>query len=524
MGAGAMAGASLLSLPAIGQSAGKSTLRFVPETDLSVLDPIFSPVTITQNHGYHVYDTLYGVDDSYAPKPQMAAGHTISDDGRTWEFKLRDGLKFHDGEPVRAVDCAVSMERWSKRDAFGQQLATAVDSWEAVDDKTLRVNLKRPYPLLLDAIAQPSSNGQFIMPERIAQTDAFTAITDATGSGPFKFLPDEYVSGSRVVYEKFADYVPRDEPAQRTAGGKVAHFDRIEWHIIPDKATSASAIRSGEVDWLEYAENDLLPLLATDPRVKLEIRDPGGRTGYLRFNVLYPPFDNPAIRRVVLESVNEQDFIDALSGGDSTLSRECFAMFPCGFPFVKELGSDFMRHGDTDLDKQKAALKAAGYNNEKVVILAATDIGYIMDMAQIAADLLKKIGMNVDLQTMDWGTMAQRRGSMEPLDNGGWSLFPTAWPSVNVANPAINVLTRGVGKKGYVGWFESEKMQQLIGSYTEATTDDARQAAFDAVQNYAFEVAPNAPTGMFFQRAALGKDIEGFIPGWAVFPWNIKRV
>ena len=523
-GAAAAATAALLARPAIGQSTRKMTLRFVPEENLSVLDPIFSTVTSTEVHGWHIYDTLYGMDSQFRMKPQMAEGHTVSGDGLSWEFKLREGLKFHDGERVRALDCATSMLRWSQRDAFGQQVASAIDAWEAPDDRTLRVRLKRPYPRLLEAIARPSSTGPFIMPDRIAQTDPFKPIAEAIGSGPFRFLPSEYVSGSRVAYERFDGYLPRNEAADYTSGGKIANFQRVEWQVMPDSATAASALRNGEVDWIEGVDNDMLPILESDARVKVAIKDPGGRVAYIRFNVLNAPFNKAAVRNAVLRSLTQIDYLSALSGGDPTLYRECYSMFPCGFPLVGEIAPNVWKRGAADYETQKNELKKAGYNGERIVILSAADIQFIKTMAEITADTLKKVGMNVDLQTMDWGTLAQRRASKEPVENGGWSIFPTAWPSVNVANPAINELTRGVGQAGFMGWFDSPEMEERTANYVHANSDSEQQNAFDAVQQLAFDQAPSAPVGMFYEKTAFGKDIEGFLPGCWAFPWNLRRV
>ena len=159
-----------------------------------MLDPIITTAAVTINHGWMVWDTLFGVNATQQAKPQMAEGYTVSDDGRTYLIKLRDGLKFHDGEPVRAQDCAPSLARWAMRDTFGQTAAKSVDTWGFADDKTIKITLKRPFPLLIDAIAVGTS---FIMPERLTKTDPFKAVPEIIGSGPFRFLKDEYVSGSQ---------------------------------------------------------------------------------------------------------------------------------------------------------------------------------------------------------------------------------------------------------------------------------------------------------------------------------------
>ena len=176
-----------------------------------------------------VFDTLYGTDDDLVPQPQMAEGHTIGDDGKRWTIKLRDGLFFHDGAPVLASDCVASLNRWMKRDSFGQTVAQFTDALEAPDDRTLVFRLKRPFPPLIKALAKTQPSPAMIMPARIAATDPFKQITEIVGSGPFRFVADEYVPGSRAVFAKFDKYKPRDEAASSVAGGKVVHVDRVEW-------------------------------------------------------------------------------------------------------------------------------------------------------------------------------------------------------------------------------------------------------------------------------------------------------
>src|SRR6516164_7607702 len=221
-----MTAGALLIQPAVAQ---QKTLKFVPEADLRSLDPIWTTAYITRNYGYMIYDTLFAVNEKFEPQPQMVDKWSLSADKLTYTFTLRDGLKWHDGQPVRSADCIASIERWGKRDALGQKLDELTDSWAAVDDKTFTLKLKKPFALTLDALAKPSSNVPFIMPERVAKTDAFTQITESIGSGPFKLVKEEWVPGTKVVFVKNTDYVPRHEPPSWASGGKVVKVDRVEW-------------------------------------------------------------------------------------------------------------------------------------------------------------------------------------------------------------------------------------------------------------------------------------------------------
>ena len=206
----------------------------------------------------------------------MVAGETVSADRLTWNLTLRDGLAWHDGEKVLARDCVASIKRWGARDSFGQTVLAVTDELSAPDDKTIRFRLKRAFPLLLSALGKPGSNICAMMPERLALTDPFKQVTEMVGSGPFRFKADERVAGAKVVYERNAGYVQRpDGTASFTAGPKVVHVDRVEWTVIPDVSTAASAMQAGEMDWWEAPTADLLPLLRRNAELAVRARSAG---------------------------------------------------------------------------------------------------------------------------------------------------------------------------------------------------------------------------------------------------------
>jgi peptide/nickel transport system substrate-binding protein len=176
------------------------TLRFIAQSDLRVLDPIWTTAYITRNHGYMVFDTLFALDVVFTPHPQMVGGYEISADKLVYRFSLREALRFHDGASVRGTDCIASLRRWMARDTFGQALATAIDDMSAAGDEVFTIRLKEPFPLLIDALAKVSSMVPLIMPKRLAKTDPYQQVTEMVGSGPFKFVKEEFQPGHQVVY------------------------------------------------------------------------------------------------------------------------------------------------------------------------------------------------------------------------------------------------------------------------------------------------------------------------------------
>ena len=497
-----------------------TTLKFVPQVDLSSLDPIVNTAQITSNYAFAVYDTLYAVNAKLEPRPQMAEGHTVSADGRTYLIRLREGLKFHDGEPVRAQDCAPSLARWAARDTMGQTLSTFVESWGVQDDRTLKVSLKQPFPMLFDALAKPGTSVPFIMPERVAKTPPTQEVKESIGSGPFRFAKDEFVPGSRAVFTKFDGYISRPEPPDWASGAKNVHFQRVEWHVIPDPGTAAAALQNGEVDWWQVASGDLLPLLQRNKDIALNIADLSGANPILRFNHLNAPFNNALNRRAVLVSLNQEDYLRVVTGNDPSSYRLCKSMFPCGTTFGTPVGDPIMKG---DLNAGKQLLKESGYAGEKVVILSPSDNPLAAPFGEVTADLLRKLGMNVELVTTDFGTMLQRRNNRGPVEQGGWSIFHAPVTGTSVFNPLIAMPVRGQGASGYAGWYSSEKIEGLVKDWLVAKDASERLAVSDAIQREAFATVPSVPLGQFVSHGAYRKSLKGIIDGPAPFFWSVQR-
>ena len=231
----------------------------VLEAEIVTLDPHFSTAYISRTFGYMVFDTLFAKDSKGEIKPQMVQDWKVSADGLTYSFTLRDGLKWHDGQPVTAADCVASLRRWGTRSALGRRIFAITASLEPTDAKTFVLTLKEPSGLVIDALGNPVSPVAFMMPERIAKTPGDQRITEIVGSGPFVYSKADHRTGDRMILKKFADYVPRPEPADFLAGGKRVNIDTLEIRVIPDGATAASALQAGEIDFMQYAPFDLLP-------------------------------------------------------------------------------------------------------------------------------------------------------------------------------------------------------------------------------------------------------------------------
>ncbi|MBS7707723.1 ABC transporter substrate-binding protein [Chelatococcus asaccharovorans] len=520
LGSAAVAGSAFGARTVFAQTKPAKVLRFVPLADLASIDPIVSTAVATRNHAYLIYEGLYGLDANLAPQPQMAEGHLVDDDGKRLTFKLRSGLVFHNGEPVRAADVVASLKRWMKRVPHGITLADRTESLEAPDDRTVVLRLKQPFPAALWLIAKATPS---TMPEYLANTDPSQSIKEAIGSGAFRFAPGEYIPGGRAVYERNDRYQPRQEPASYTAGGRQALVDRIEWRSIPDVSTATSALITGEVDWIDQVLPDVLPLLKTSADVSVDRLDQYGLIGELIFNHLQGPTANPAIRRAILAAV-DQTSVMRLTMGDDNLWKAPIGCFTPGTPSANDAAMDVLGTPPKSKAEIQAMLKEAGYNNERLVGLHASDHPFYGPMMQVVAARLTEVGFNVDDVTMDLNTVYQRRLSKEPLDKGGWSMFITAGNGfLDFSDPASPNILRGIGEKGFYGWPTNAKLESLRNRWL-ASGDLAEQKQIAAdMQREALTTGHWAPLGQYFQYSAWRNELKGMNKSPVPLFWGVSK-
>ncbi len=508
-------------MPAIARGQNARVLRFVPQANLANLDPIWTTQYVVRNASLLFFDTLYGVNSKLEPKPQMAEGHEVSSDGLTTTIKLRSGLKWHDGEPVRASDCVVSLQRWMVRDNMGQMIRARLHEIAAVDDRSFRIVLKQPFSKLIYALAKVGTPTAFMMPERIAKTDPYKQMTEYVGSGPFRFRRDQWVPGSQAVFDRFDGYVPREEPADWLAGGKRVFFDRVEWRIIPDAATAAAALQSGEVDWWENPISDLIPILRSNQDVAIDLADPLGNIGDLRFNHLYPPFDDERVRRAVLTAANQADYMQAIVGEDRKLWQESASFFTPNTPLWSDYGGDVLKQ--KSIKDGRKLVSEAGHQGTKVVLIVGTDIQITKAQSDVTADLLDKLGLKVDYVATDWGTVGARRASKAPPDQGGWNVFHTWHAGVDCVNPGSQPAYYTTGDKAWFGWPKSEYVQSKIDAWFAADSFEQEKVAVRELNKAEMDFATFLPTGFFKGYQAWRKNLSGVVQ--APFPvvWGVKK-
>lgn len=516
---GASAFGAAIAAPNIMHAQGASVLKIIPAVGLSVLDPIANTSQPTRNHAFAVFDMLYGLDLDFNVHPQMVEGHTVDADKKIWTLKLRKGLRFHDGQPVRGQDVVASLQRWAKRDSYGKLLFDRLDEVSAPSDNEVRFRLNKPYAHLPSALAKMTSYVPVIMPERLAAfSDPTMPVSEIVGSGPYRFVPGEFVSGAKVVYEKFADYVPRDSgPVGNGSGPKIAYFERVENHIFPDPGSAMSAMQAGEMDWWERPLPDMVQALSKHRG--LVLGPSGTQVIFMRPNHLTKPFDNPEIRRLVLSCIDQNEFVQATSGEDQ--KGPDVGIFTGSMKTSVGLAEAFRKR--KDFDNVRKELSKAGYNGEPLALMVPADTPFPLAASEVGADLFKKMGFNVDYQAVDYGTLSQRRTSAAATEKGGWSAFFTNTDTEYFLDQAANFVNRGAGKDSWFGWPTSPKIEALNAAWTDETDLDKQRTIADDIQLQCWQDVPYIPCGSFETQRVSKNNLTDFAPGFPKF-FGVRRV
>jgi peptide/nickel transport system substrate-binding protein len=534
----AAAAAVTLPAPSVRTQNAQQVLRFVAEADLKVLDPIWTTAYITRNHGYLVYDTLFGTDEHLQIKPQMVDRTTVSADGMKYTFTLRDGLRWHDGQAVLSEDCVESLKRWGKKDRFGQLLMAHTGKIASVDKQTFTLELAEPFGPVLGALGKPSSNVPFMMPARIASTSADEQIKEIVGSGPFKFARDDWQPGEQVVYVRNADYIPRDETPSGSTGGKKVHLDKVIWRYITSNRTcrfpasgfpagftggdpwdAADDLVAGKVDWWQEPSLDFMPKIEQNPDLETFVFDPLGVQGWLRPNCLHPPFDNKKAREALLHMMDQVTYL-AWAITQSQYYRSCDSVFACGGPYATKVGAaPIMEH---DLTRARQLVKESGYDGRPIVVLHITDRPFLNAAAIVTRQRLESIGFKVILKAMDWSTSLVVRARKEPPDKGGWNLLHTWWMAADVINPAVHFGVSGAGPRAWFGWPDVPQLEKLVTDWVRATDETKRKQLASEVQKVALSEVTYVPWGEWVQPTAFRKNVRGVLKFGAPIFWNVR--
>jgi peptide/nickel transport system substrate-binding protein len=512
--------AALLAAPAA--DAQQRPLRASMNIELQILDPIVTTATVTRAFGYMVYDTLVAMDSAGNFRPQMLAGWTVSDDRLTWTFKLRPGLAWHDGAPVTAEDCVASIKRWAKGDAFGQRMMAASTGLRAVDAATFELTLAKPFAFVIEALGKPNMLVPFMMPARMAEAPHTKQNTETIGSGPFTFRREDWRPGDRAPFRRNPAYVPRAEPADGLAGGKIAGVEAVEFVSMPDPATRVTALQAGSVDYLEVLPFDYIERMRANRNVRVVTQPPMAHImGGLSVNNTQPPLDNPKVRRALQMALDQTEILGGIGLPPDMSVPFCQAVFLCGGPYETDAGTAALRGASPE--KAKALLAASGYAGERIVLLHSTDSAMINPISLVLIDQIKRAGFNLEVVASDYSSMAQRRLKKDPLDKGGWSLMPVVWSGYDMVNPLSHYATSYSCTGNYPGWNCDPGMPELVARFEVEADPDKRKALAREMQIRVLDQAPQMFLGQFAPPTAYRAELDGVLRTGVHTFWNIRR-
>ena len=509
-----------LSPTAMAQAPAK-TLRVVAHADLKIVDPTFTTAYISRNFGYMVYDTLFAQDASGKPQPQMVEKYTQSPDGKQWTFTLRPGLKFSDGAAVTSADVIASMQRWTSRDSLGRAMVAGGAEWRAVDARTFTLGQTQPFGMVLEALAKPSGYPAFVLPERLAKMPTTGPIGEALGSGPFIFKRDEWVPGNKAVFVRNPQYVSRTEPSSGLAGAKNSNFERVEWLYLPDANSAVAALQRGEVDLIEQLPPDYITPLRADSNVKVVSN--GNYQAFLVMNHLHPPFNNIKARQAFQAAVHQERFLAAMGYPADMRKAYCHTFFICGS--LNDTAAGSQAWAKPDLAKAKALMIESGYKGEKVTLLVPTDIPHHNASALMAAQTLKNIGVNVDMQSMDWSSITARRSKRDAPSAGGWNVTVTVAGEFDVNSPVANAYLAPACGNSLPGWPCDKELDELRTAWLQSSDATQRKQRLDAFQTRAFEAVPYVNAGQYSAAAAVRTQVKGVDKLWGAMPvfWALDK-
>ncbi len=509
-----LAAASML-LPIAHAARAESTLTAVLEAEVTTLDPMLNTAYINRTFGFLVYDTLFAMDGTMTPKPQMVDRWTESEDKLSWTFTLRSGLKWHDGSAVTAADCIASLKRWEPRDPLGRILAASTASMTPTDANGFTITLDKPFPLMLATLGKPGSIVPFMMPAKLAETPADQKITTVDGSGPFIFRADQWRPGDKMVLDRNPAYVSRPEPADFLSGAKNVKIDHLILRNITDTSTQANALIQGEIDYLQYVPFDWIGRI--QKAAKLKVFGLGGLQafgGNYRMNQASGPFADPAVRRVLWKLADQDAVLSAIGVPKEFASPPCKSFWLCGTPLSTDAGSSAAHYS---IEEAKAELAKTSYKGEKVIMMELPDSPTNMAASSVLVDGMKRAGFTVEEQSMDWGTLLARRAKKD-----GWSIFAVWSSGFDLGNPLTHFYVANNCSE-YPGWSCDQRISKLMPAFATAETDEQRRATAAQIQEAAYDSVPSVMWGQFIDPGAYSTSLKDLVLSSIPVFWSVSK-
>jgi peptide/nickel transport system substrate-binding protein len=459
------------------------------------LDAHWTTASITEMLTNHIYEGLYSLDSGNKPIPMLAEGVAISKDGLVYTFKLRQGVKFHNGKEMTSEDVVASLGRWGRQSVYGKALFAQVAELKGLDKYAVEMRLKEKSAIVLISLAVPNNFGA-IYPKEIA--DKFPPEQKATeyiGTGPFKLAewkPDQYI---RMV--RFDEYKSRNEKPNGYGGGKTAYVDEIRWVPVPEVATRVAQVETGELDFADDLNLDAYDRLKKNTNLRPLVSRPYYWLVAV-FNKKEGLMTNQKLRQAWQAAIDIEPIMKNVAGGKSEFYRMDSSLAPVEITswHTKLAGLPWNEHNK---DKAKRLLRESGYKKEPIRFMTTQEYKWMYDFALLTKQQLEDVGFNIDLQVLDWATLVKRRNNSKEYD-----VFTTGMGTFY--DPTHHIYLTN----NWPGWTSDEDILKLQAELARETDPKKRLVLWEQQTRQFYEKVPVIRYGDLFGLRAMRNTVKGF--------------
>jgi len=493
-----------------GVAQAESVLRYATVGEPPTLDQQVVTSDLATTIAQHVFEGLYTFDSSNSPVPLLAAGETISEDGKTITIALREGVKFHNGQDMTSADVVASLNRWGEFGSRGGLLFEHVESVEATGDHEIEITLSAPFGPWKNLMAF-LNGGPAIYPASVVEGAGKEPLAPENyiGTGPYSF--NAWEANRYVELVRFDDYVSPEGEADGYGGERVAEFDALRFIPVPDVGTRVSGLRAGDYDYAESIPGDLFAELESDPNVTT-ILNGGPLFGLVFLNSSEGPLaENYALRRAIQQAIDKVPALQIAIGPEG-LWRSNGSFLPEGNVWYTEAGTEAFSQGDAD--GARAAAEAAGYTGEPIKFMVSTNYPFHYDTAIVYTKQLAQAGFNIDLQVYDWATLIEKRSQSDQ-----WDMFFTHHGFV--PDPILI----SVMNDNYPGWWATPEKAELQAAFTASSDPDERAEIWSQIQALIYEQVPVMKTGDVYTYNIASPELDGLGEATLIWPhfWNVSK-
>lgn len=482
-------------------AASKSELNIAIAANPPSLDPPTVNANVTGGIGIHIYEALFQMDENYEPQPVLAESYEVSDDGKVYTIKLRQGVKFHNGEEMTADDVVASMNRWVQLSAKAKTLIGG-SVFEKVDDYTVSLTVNEPSSDIIMVLASPIQFAA-IYPKEVVDSATEEGTSEYIGTGPYKVA--EWKQDQYVKLEKYDDYQPAEGKSSGLAGAKEAQADTIIFNIVTDTSTRIAGVQSGQYDIAEDIPADQYKDLAADKNLTMDVRS--GGTLNLFLNTTEGVMTDINLRQAILAAMNCDDILMASYGDADLYKLNAGWSNPDDTQWGTDAGSEY--YNQNDVEKAKELLAKSSYNNEKLVLVTTPEYDEMYNATLVLQEQLKAVGINAEVESYDFSTFMEHRA-----DPKQFSMYITS-NSYNMLPIQLSVLD-----EGWAG-LNAPEVTEGIQAIRSASSNEEARAAWEDLQTFIYEDGAASVIGHFTNVAAMNSKVENY--EYLRFPiyWNV---